>query len=265
MIILSFDSAVNNLGLCCINFDDKYYIKLYSCIWRLIPKIIQLKFLLNIKIINTNHKVNSLINFLHNILTIIKKISCIITNIISIIYINNVNLISKKSAKSTTLLERTTALKSVLNSLDRLLPMPNIILIEYQMRQNYITQSISHQIAYHYANIYDCDISNGLIKNNMINLTSHNSLFNKKRTIYMIPPSLKKSCILAPNGKYSNFIQQWSNYTANKKQADFNFKYFIQLFNQAECIEILKQFKKTNDIADAFIIIICWLKKIKKL
>jgi len=160
---------------------------------------------------------------------------------------------------------RTLKTKYLLTTLDKELGKPDIVLIEYQMKQNDISRCMSHQIDYHYSDLVNYNFSNNLMDcgSNLITfavskypLKPLNGI-SKKTIVEIVGPSIKNSYSFHEDGLYGNFISKYTNYTANKKHTDWNFKYFLKTFNY----EQLKIKNKTNDIADAFMMIYGWLKK----
>ena len=138
----------------------------------------------------------------------------------------------KKKNPLGTLLERTRGLKILLHLLDSKFSIPDIVLVEYQMKQNDCSKNISSQVLYHYDYPY-----------------TH---------LEVVGPSLKNTISFSEELKYGNFIMKYSNYTANKKHALANYNYFIKVFpsNKHDINS-----KKKDDIADAFIMAYAYAKK----
>jgi hypothetical protein len=149
---------------------------------------------------------------------------------------------------------------------------PDVVLIEYQMIQNDISRSISHQIAYHYINV-DIDIIEKFVHtnqttNNDTNQTTNNDTnptiqtnqtTNNDTTVYMVGPSLKNTCAFSKAGMHSNFIEKYTNYTANKKHTTFNFMYYLKRYDVSLYAKIIDSGIYKDDIADAFMMIYSWL------
>jgi len=252
--IVSYDAAVKNLGVFVVEFMDDYQFQ----IKKLIDELTQLYEKINL--LNKH-------DFLELAKITVENIDCFINSIIKIKYFNVVNLIKEKKAKKASMIERTKSLKAFLKKMDLIVPDPDIVLIEYQMKQNDISRTISNQILMYYI---DCE------------------------QVELVGPSLKNTISFAPEYEYSNFIMKYSNYVANKKHTTANFKYYAQLFNidyaqlfnidytqlfnidYAQLFNIdytqlfnidytqlfninNKKIKKLDDIADSFMMIFSWL------
>jgi hypothetical protein len=264
-IIAGFDCAVSNLGICYIEYDDEWHNKVA-------------KFILDLdqlyKTINQYNKTQ----LLNTIQIIIQKINDFVINIVSIKYFNVIDLIPGYKINKVPLMERTRNLKYLLCCLDQQLSRPDIVLIEYQMKQNDISRAISHQISYHYittnVNVF-MEYKEQFIKKSSINNPNsityaidsypiHSVLMNDNNSsiiVETVGTTLKNAYHIAPGGEYSNFIVNFSNYVANKKHTDYNFKYYIKQFMHNKYDELISISNKTNDIADAFMMIFNWLKK----
>ena len=243
MIIISFDCAIKNLGICCIDYDEKWQDKLTNIYNELINLYEELD---KIDIINKDNMVN-------NIKNIVLKLDYVLNNIIKIIWCNVIDLIPDKKVYNNPI-EQSKKLKYILNNLDEQLPLPDLVLIEHQMKINDITRTMSNQIIYHYMDPGNNDISFGIkeysfnLKNNLTNKLSPDK-------IKLVGPALKNTIKLYKQGGYENFIVKYANnYTANKNHCDNNFKQFIRLF-----YPLLKLPKKTNDIADAFMMAFAYI------
>ena len=246
-IIYGFDCALRNFGICCIKFNDN---------WRNQLQEYNKSLLL---LLESNK------NIIIELQLLLKDLDNFINNIITIIYMDVIDL-ANKSNNELTLIDKTKILKGLLCHFDKILPPPDIVLIEYQMKQNDISRAISHQIAYHYiqyknTSIYK-DVSFSINEDN-INRGKDNSNRGEDSIVELVGTSLKNAYTLAPNGEYGNFIAKYSNYVANKKHTDFNFKYFLKMFNVEQYKKLLNMTNKTNDIADAFLMCFGWLKKNK--
>lgn len=279
-IIAGFDCAVKNLGICYVEYNDNWQLKIAPLITRLADLYGQIK--------NMDKG-----EFINKALIIVKDINKFIDNIIKIKFFNVVDLIPEYEGNKSPLMIRTRRLKYLLNALDENLLMPNIVLIEYQMKQNDISRCISHQIAYHYTNYDNITIkfndsinksnrlksktnnkNNSGKTNNKNNSTifyavneyilhNNNNNNNSCNTVEVVGTALKNASSFTDKGEYSNFILKYSNYIANKKHTDWNFKYFVGIFGGDEK-DLLKGISnKTNDISDAFMMIFGWLKKRK--
>ncbi len=131
-----------------------------------------------------------------------------------------------KSAKEITISAKATALKEILTRFDAHLPSGEfIVLIEYQMNVNHMSNAIFNMLVYHYAG---------------------------RAPVHTVFPSLKNSIHLHPSLKLSCFLATASsNYTANKNHCKFNFLYFMVLFGHGPRLAGVRQ-KNMDDIADTF-------------
>lgn len=242
-IIAGFDCAIKNLGICYIEYNDEWKNDIDS---------------VGMALVNLYKQAHTFDNelFMTKAIVIINRLNDILNSIIKIIYLNVIDLVPGVPSKKATMLQRTKSLKALLHALDKKIK-PDIVLIEYQMRQNDISRAISHQILYHYADFDNCDVK-CFVKSDQIDLQSN---IVKNIEAELCGTTIKNSYALTEKGEYTNFIERYTNYTANKKHTDFNFKYFIKLFAPDRYDEIMNLKNKTNDIADAFMMIFGWLKK----
>lgn len=279
IIIAGYDCALKNLGICFIYYDDEWVDKLEKLI-----SIIKTDY----KNINYNDEKS-----ISNIVTIFEKINNILDNVIKIIFFNVIDLVPNNTIEEVNIIDRTKRLKYLLNCLDLELPKPDIVLIEYQMKQNDISRCISHQIAYHYMDICDNIIfekkSEQSNKKNIkkkkvrkkIPISGNNIMYyiddypikkynedlydkksiTKNNIVEVVGTSLKNSVSFSKKGEYCNFILKYSNYVANKKHTDWNFKYFMEVFGGVDSDFFININKKTDDISDAFMMIFSWLVK----
>jgi hypothetical protein len=245
MLIFSFDSAVKNMGVSIVKINQLE-----------LSDELRFKMCLNRKGKNIN-------NDLEDLISIYKTLSSLLDSIVKIEWTQVINLLdtktiynlfdeqkieqkidqkiekldkkiepsSKKKNPLGTLLERTRGLKLLLNLLDSKFSIPDIVLVEYQMKQNDCSKNISSQVLYHYDN-------------------SHTHL-------EVVGPSLKNTLAFSEELKYGNFIMKYSNYTANKKHSVGNYNYFIKVFPSNQ----MSNSKKKDDIADAFIMAYAYARK----
>lgn len=107
--------------------------------------------------------------------------------------------------------EKACALKLVLIDFDKHLPHNFIVLIEYQMNANHMSNAIFNMIVYHYAG---------------------------RAAIHTVFPSLKNSIYMNNKLKLSDFLASASsNYSANKNHCKYNFLYFMFLFRHEHLIK----------------------------
>jgi hypothetical protein len=268
-LIAGFDAAIQNLGVFYIEFDDQWKIKLNSYLY-------EISQLYNGLLDITNKE------FLDKIQILLVNLNTFIDNIIKIKFFNVFNLIPGCKSSSVPMLERTRRLKHLLKHIDQLLPQPDIVLIEYQMKHNDISRTISNQIAMWYMTDSDnipiipkCVTksrkSSSHIPTTVTNdhltysvdlypLTSCQIPFTpSNRIIELVGPTLKNTISLYPGGDYANFIVKWSNYVANKKHTSSNFVKFSDVF--LPDLDLTNINNKLDDIADGFMMIFAWLKK----
>jgi hypothetical protein len=270
-LIASFDAAIQNLGVCYIEFDDQWKKKLNTY-------LLQITQLYNDLSDMTSNE------FLDKIQILLTNLNTFVDNIIKIKFFNVINLIPGCKASSVPMLERTRRLKHLLKYIDHLLPQPDIVLIEYQMKHNDISRTISNQIAMWYMSDSDnisinhkCEADSRRSSSN-VQTTSTNdyltyavdlypltscqmSIIPSTRIIELVGPTLKNTVSLYPGGDYANFIVKWSNYVANKKHTSSNFIKFSNVF--LSDLDLTTVNNKLDDIADGFMMIFAWLKKRK--
>ena len=270
MIIFSFDGAIENLGITICNFDIDWKDKLVKHISKLHELYDELSGI-------TKE------TFIERSLIILRHMESILNNVLRIEWFNAIDLIYGKYVEEAPMLERTTMLKSMLAVLDKQFARPDLVLIEYQMIQNDISRILSCQIAYHYTSVVPVTIVEKLvdlrkqrkkqpdlcISNSVISYAAKeyplNSYVNTSNThvvpvVELIGPRLKNTYYLAPDGSYDIFIVKYSNYVANKKHCTHNFNYFTKVmgYPYTTC-------NKADDMADAFMMMFCYLKKMSLL
>lgn len=237
-IIASFDAAILNLGVCYVEFDDEWKSKLEIYI----------------------KKINNIGNDPQKILDLLKEINTFLDNIIKIIFFNVIDLTNGEKSQNIPMITRTQRLKHLLKSLDNTLPYPDIVLVEYQMKHNDISRTISNQISMWYSDIINDKTIKYAVKNFPINFAPTEK---KDVLVDLVGPTLKNTVSMFDKGSYDNFIVKWSNYTANKKHTSANFKKFAEVF--LPDINLFEINNKIDDIADGFLMIFAWLKKKKLL
>lgn len=242
MIITSYDCAIKNLGVVSIDFDELWKDKINNEIDKL-------------ETLYINSDSYNKVEFLKEIIIILKSIDNILDNIIKIKFLNVINLIGDKKINNSDIYERTIRTKNILHKIDKYTGVPDVVLVEYQMKPNDKSRCMSHQIIYHYSNNTNEKIICSVPEYNLNDIVS-NEQYNTK--VYEVGTTLKNKYSLFKKGEYSNFIEKYSNYVANKKHTDCNFKYYTRVFGIKFSID---KKNKTNDIADAFMMAFGWLKK----
>lgn len=126
--------------------------------------------------------------------------------------------------KDTSIVSKSQELKRVLQLIDRAVPPGDaLVLIEYQMNANHLSNAILNMIVYHYAGVYPVEI---------------------------IKPTWKNTIALHPDLTLaSSLAKSSSNYRANKAHTRDNMIYLLTRIGR---IDVLKKIKKANhdDIAD---------------
>jgi hypothetical protein len=245
MIIFSFDCAIKNLGFCCIEFDEN---------WRT--------------------KAAEIINSLNNLYSIIKDISKdeflqkskeiltdtnnLLDNMFKLHYANTIDLISEKKVEEVKYSDIFKSLKYVLECLNRQLPKPDIVLIETQMSINDKARGISRYIEDMYSDvdIPDTEITFAIKEFPLITFDIYDTPVKK---VQCINANLKNtySVDLSPGGDYGEFISKYSNYTANKKHTEHNFKYYMNKTGRGKILKSVPN--KLDDVSDAFMMAYAWL------
>ena len=163
-----------------------------------------------------------------------------IDSMISILKLNVYNLSGDLAAKDISTHDKALALKQVLHEYDFLFDeprLPIIVLIEYQMNANHMSNAVFNMLVYHFAGLAEV------------------------KTVF---PSMKNSIYLHPSLKLSRFMGEASNnYSANKNHCKYNFYYFICLFDHRSLLQGIKT-KNHDDIADTFMQCVAYHYKQKK-
>lgn len=245
MIIFGFDCAIKNIGINIVQFNQLYNSQLQ---------------ILNDELIDFISIKRSFTDFTTGICNILDKMNELMSNVLKIIWFNNVNLIADAQVADVSVIDRICKIKTLLTQLDTIAT-PNMVLVEYQMGPNDDMRCISNCIIYHYANS-NCSITYK-IKQYQVQYQAQSQVQSQARPIIeMVMPSLKNKYTIAPNGLYSVFITKYSNYTANKKHTTFNYRYFVKTI-QPDIYNIISNCKDKElyDIADSFMMIYSYLKK----
>lgn len=294
MFILGYDSAVENLGVCCVEIDDQLDDKIEPV----------LKKLLQVLKGTSKKDKKSKDEFYNVLLSNLKKLNEFYSKAIRIHFANVFDLIPGEKP-DTKFMQYTSRLKKVLNVVDSHCPKVDVVLIEYQMKINSTTPFMASQIAYHYSSLHDGPMiyhthdkakrmskPKGTIcygvdfnKNESLDLktieSKTNTIESKNNTIkstinstpeiFVVGPTLKNMYKIAPDGDYQNFIVEYNNYNANKAHSEYNYLYFVKMMeDQLQDFNIqtfLKNKKsrvrnktkfKVDDIADAFMMCYGW-------
>jgi hypothetical protein len=250
MIIYSFDCAIKNLGICCIEIDEN---------WR--EKIADIINELN----NFYNNVSSKAVFYEQSKDILTKINNILDNIFIIKFLNIIDLVPEGKVATKTSKDILRRLKYTLYCLDKQLPKPDVVLIEHQMSQNDKARGISRYIESHYspkiddADGFDDSITFAIPAYPLIAADIPEVELKQKKVVHVLPATLKNSYdidIKSKLGSYSYYIEKYTNYIANKKHSTYNFKYFMECRGLSKQLENIPN--KLDDIADAFMMAYAW-------
>lgn len=111
---------------------------------------------------------------------------------------------------------------------------PDIVLVEFQMKVNDKSRCVCYQIIYHYSDI--C------------------------KRIHIVSPSLKNRVFFNDDLRWTIFGEKYkTNYTANKNHSKSNFLHYLKINDQTTSVENIAK-KNLDDIADAFMQILGFLK-----
>lgn len=130
-----------------------------------------------------------------------------------------------QKVKETSIVTKAEALKKVLQEVDQsLVGLSNVVvLIEYQMNANHLSNAIFNMLVYHYANQFP---------------------------VHIVKPSWKNTVALHSDLVLSNFLSKYSsNYQANKAHTKENMIYFLKKRDQLNMLQSIKK-KNYDDIAD---------------
>ena len=253
--ILAYDSAIENLGICLVEYDTQWRIK--------VAALMQTK---------DEGKIWSKLEELDKILS----------KIINIVWLNVVDLLPDDG--KTNHIQKTNLLKTILHAVDKTVGKVDVVLIENQMTPNDKTRSMSAQISNHYCGYGGIELCEKVGKKKKVKTKDKVQSTCEKITyaskmfpihfvdkvngpeVIMVGPSLKNKYDLDAHMPYSSFAMKYaSNYTANKEHAVHNFKYFlhsmgfVNIINELDSIKTLAK-NKIADIADSFMMIYAWLR-----
>ncbi len=157
-------------------------------------------------------------------------------SMIQILSMNVFDINNGIKLKDTNVIEKACALKRTLENFDASieeLPDDIIVLIEYQMNANHMSNAIFNMIVYHYSNKYP---------------------------VHVVMPSMKNTIALHPNLVHAEFLARASNnYKANKDHTKYNMLYLLMVFDKLHMIKDIKK-KNYDDIADTLCQCLAWHK-----
>ena len=244
MMIFSFDCAIKNLGFCCLEINDN---------WRdeVADLIVEIE----------NFYLDPTDSPLDKMQEIVSKADLLVDSIIKIKYMNIFDLAAEGKARSTKYSEVVKRLKYILYCLEKQLPSPDIVLIEYQMNVNDKARGISRYIEEYYLPIGDTDATITYAMNDYPLIAADLPDNVPTRKIYTITASLKNAYQTDPTveGSYQTFIEKYNrNYDANKAHTTHNFTYFLKSRGLSHTIENIPN--KLDDISDSFMQAYAWCK-----
>lgn len=247
MIILGFDCAIKNLGICCIEVNDN---------WR--NEVAEIISELN-EFYASMNKYSDKSIFLDKVKEIFIRIGNLLDSIFHIRFLNIIDLIPGKKVLAVKYKDILKSLKYTLYCLDKQLPKPDKVLIENQMNINDKARGISRYIEEFYTDISDIDV-NITYAIGSYPVKVYKPIKTKPCDVVIVAPTLKNGYKTDPSesGDYATYIAKYSNYTANKKHTTWNFKYFMETFGKKE--ELNSVNNKLDDISDAFMMTYAWCK-----
>lgn len=157
------------------------------------------------------------------------ELSSYLDSVVQMLSMNVFDINHGEKVKDTTVSAKATSLKATLVSFDESIQdqlsndTKTIVLIEYQMNANHLSNAIFNMIVYHY-----CD----------------------KYPIEVMKPSWKNTIALHPRLTLSEFLgRASSNYKANKEHTKWNMVYLLTVLDKMDMIQHIKNANR-DDIAD---------------
>lgn len=247
MIILGFDCAIKNLGICCIEINDN---------WR--DEVSMIITELN-EFYSNMDKYSDKSSFLNKVKEIFTRINKLLNSMFQIKFLNIIDLIPGKKVLTVKYKDILKSLKYTLYCLNKQLPKPDKVLIENQMNINDKARGISRYIEEFYTDISDVEVSITYAIGSYP-VEAYKPIKTKPCDVVIVAPTLKNGYKTDPSelGDYSTYIAKYTNYTANKKHTTWNFKYFMNVFGNKEELESVNN--KLDDISDAFMMTYAWCK-----
>lgn len=267
MLIFGFDCGTVNFGVAAVDVCDKAELKAFMKKWTA-----KIKNLYSAESLELSKK-----DWLNNIVLSLELLDQELKKLINMRFVNTFQLIPKLNAETkNTVMEN---LSIVLNSLVATIGQPDIILIEKQMSINTTAMDIVGGIEMFFRNLKPENLvddqdntlqSAPYLTTNDLHNASLPVAFNywpikwvrprNNIQILVMSPVAKNKVALGGN-ELGNFIAKYStNYTANKNHADANFAVFIQAFGLEQLMKSRRAKQKTNDAADAFMMILAYVQ-----
>ncbi len=252
MLIFGFDCGTVNFGVAAVDVCDKAELKAFMKKWTA-----KIKNLYSAESLELSKK-----DWLNNIALSLELLDQELKQLINIRFVNTFQLIPKLNAETkNTVMEN---LSIVLNSLVATIGQPDIILIEKQMSINTTAMDIVGGIEMFFRNLKPETLAdNPDIEPLPVAFNYWPIKWVRPRNniqIVIMSPVAKNKVALGGN-ELGNFIAKYStNYTANKNHADANFAVFIQAFGLEQLMKSRRAKQKTNDAADAFMMILAYVQ-----
>lgn len=238
--IAGFDCANKSLGVCHISFDTDAFTKHREVVSRL-SRIVQ-----SIKKSSDRSKIENLREVLGDLLDIY--------SLISVDYIDVLDLIPGKKVGETTRMDRLTGLKRELRKLNDKFT-PHLVLIENQITDK--ARSICDGIIYHYScGVYETlpSVLGGLIRADEV------LKYLKPPAIKIVMPGIKNTVAFSKDSGYEQYIKKYSsNYQVNKAHSRENLKIWARVYD----LDISHMPNKNlDDAGDAFMMIVGFLSRL---
>jgi hypothetical protein len=245
MIIYSFDCAIKNLGFCCLQVNDN---------WRNDLK----KHIAKVEAFYETSSETPL----DTMQILLKEADTIVNSVLEIKYLNIFDFAAEGLTKDVKFSEVVKRLKYILFCLEKQLPKPDVVLIEYQMNANDKARGIARYIEEYFLPIggTDATITYAIPSYPLIAADIPPEL-EKYTKIYMVTPNLKNAYQTDPSekGDYQTYIVKYNRpYDANKAHSVHNFKYFLESRGLSHTVAQIHN--KLDDIADAFMQAYSWCK-----
>lgn len=271
MLVFGFDCGTVNFGVAAVEVCSRATLKEFIKKWT-----VKIKSLYSLKSLSLDKT-----EWLNNIADHLKQLDQEFNQLINMRFVNTFQLIPKLDVENKCHVMEN--LSIVLNSLVATTGQPDIILIEKQMSINTTAMDIVGGIEMFFRNSKPQTIIDGLEdeledvqqqNEHVSREAQHNELIpiafsywpiqwvkpcNNIQILVMSP--VAKNKVALGGNELGNFIAKYStNYTANKNHADANFAIFIQAFGPKELMKTKRAKQKTNDAADAFMMILAYIQ-----
>lgn len=177
------------------------------------------------------YRMRSFTNMLNfaNLPSKIDELNSYLDSIVQPLSMNVYDINNGARVKDTSVSTKAASLKKTLNEFDTAIKqhlsndMKTIVLIEYQMNANHLSNAIFNMIVYHYSDKYD---------------------------IQVMKPSWKNTIALHPKLTLSEFLgRASSNYKANKDHTKWNMIFLLTVLDKIDMIDHIKNANR-DDIAD---------------